>query len=300
MKLVSVIIPTYSRPEFLCRAIDSVLNQTYKPIEIIVVDDNGEGTDFQKETEEVLRDYIATNKILYFKHEINKNGSAARNTGIKLCHGYYVTCLDDDDELMPSKIEKQVVAIESSHGKFQGAYCGVIKKKNGRILSTLVPKLAGNLQTQLLAQEWGFGTGSNPLFCKFIFDEVGFFDETFIRKQDVEMMVRFFRKFEIAAVPDILIIKNVDSVVRRPNPQLYSAITNKFLKKYAVDIDSNPKNVANNIRYQHWFLNALLAFNVNSFSIGIELLKKAFSFKSPSVKDCFKVVRQIFNTNEMR
>ena len=53
-KLVSVIIPTYSRPVNLCRAIDSVLNQTYRNVEVIVVDDNGIGNQFQKETECVL------------------------------------------------------------------------------------------------------------------------------------------------------------------------------------------------------------------------------------------------------
>lgn len=53
MDLVSVIIPTYKRSDSLCRCIDSVLNQTYPNIEIIVVDDNGEGTDYQKETEKI-------------------------------------------------------------------------------------------------------------------------------------------------------------------------------------------------------------------------------------------------------
>lgn len=71
-KLVSVIIPSYSRPNNICRAIDSVLNQTYQPIEIIVVDDNGIGTDFQRQTEHVLSKYIRTNKIIYIKHDTNK------------------------------------------------------------------------------------------------------------------------------------------------------------------------------------------------------------------------------------
>lgn len=58
MDLVSVIIPTYKRSDSLCRCIDSVLNQTYPNIEIIVVDDNGEGTDYQKETEKNIKSIL--------------------------------------------------------------------------------------------------------------------------------------------------------------------------------------------------------------------------------------------------
>ena len=62
MNLVSVVIPTYSRPNNLRRAIDSVLNQTYPNIEIIIVDDNGIGTKYQKMTEEAIKDYIVNQK----------------------------------------------------------------------------------------------------------------------------------------------------------------------------------------------------------------------------------------------
>ena len=99
-KLVSVIIPTYSRPDFISRAIESVLNQTYKPIEIIVVDDNGRGTNNQILTEQVLTNFIRSNQIKYIVHEKNKNGSAARNTGAASSHGEYITFLDDDDVLL--------------------------------------------------------------------------------------------------------------------------------------------------------------------------------------------------------
>ena len=77
--LVSVVIPTYKRSETLTRAIDSVLEQTYPSIEIIVVDDNGEGTEMQLETEKALENYIISGEIVYIKHEVNRNGSAARN-----------------------------------------------------------------------------------------------------------------------------------------------------------------------------------------------------------------------------
>ena len=67
--LVSIIIPSYARPTNLVRAIESVLAQTYAPIEIIVVDDNGVNTPFQEETEKLLSPYISDRKITYLKHE---------------------------------------------------------------------------------------------------------------------------------------------------------------------------------------------------------------------------------------
>src|SRR5690625_2563800 len=96
--LVSVIIPTYKRPHMLARAIESVLNQTYINIEIIIVDDNSIESSYRKETIEFMRRYSEYNNILYVKHKENKGGSVARNTGIAIAKGKFVTFLDDDDE----------------------------------------------------------------------------------------------------------------------------------------------------------------------------------------------------------
>ena len=72
MNLVSVVIPTYSRPDNLRRAIDSVLNQTYPNIEIIIVDDNGIGTKYQKMTEEAIKDYIVNLLPLHLETSLNE------------------------------------------------------------------------------------------------------------------------------------------------------------------------------------------------------------------------------------
>ena len=69
MKKVTIVIPTYKRPNQICRAVDSALNQTYSNIEIIVVDDNGEGSPFEIETEKKLQNYVLDNKITYLKNK---------------------------------------------------------------------------------------------------------------------------------------------------------------------------------------------------------------------------------------
>ncbi|MBO8157757.1 MAG: glycosyltransferase family 2 protein [Bacillaceae bacterium] len=108
-KKVSVIIPTYKRSDFLERAIDSVINQTYKNVEIIVVDDNDPDSSVRKNTEEKVQKYLNKyENIMYLKNKKNLGGALARNEGIYHSTGYYITFLDDDDIYLPEKIEKQV------------------------------------------------------------------------------------------------------------------------------------------------------------------------------------------------
>ena len=103
LKKVSVIIPTFNRAKLVQRAIKSVLNQTIKPYEIIVVDDGS--TD---DTLEVLKNYPI--KVLTQK---NKGVSSARNLGIKNATGDIIALLDSDDEWLPKKIELQLKLFEN-------------------------------------------------------------------------------------------------------------------------------------------------------------------------------------------
>ncbi|WP_369849339.1 glycosyltransferase family 2 protein [Granulimonas faecalis] len=114
--LVSVVVPTFSRPEMLLQALASVNEQTYDNLEIIIVDDNGRGTRKQLETENIISDYkIGPGRTLhYIIRENNGGGAQARNTGIEFSHGEYVAFLDDDDRWLPNKIELQVAAMAGS------------------------------------------------------------------------------------------------------------------------------------------------------------------------------------------
>jgi len=113
--MVSVVISTYKREGELRRAIESVLNQTYKNYEIIVIDDNGRGTPLQIRTKKLIDKYIQNGKrVKYFSNEINLGGGLARNVGIQKSSGKYIAFLDDDDEFLPLKVEEQVRLFENS------------------------------------------------------------------------------------------------------------------------------------------------------------------------------------------
>ena len=116
MPAVSVIIPTYNRAEFLRLAITSVLNQTFQDFEIIVVDDASED-----HTHEVMNN-LNDKRIKYIRHEVNKRVSAARNTGVLHSSGDYIAFLDDDDEWLPSKLQRQVALLEDSTSTCGGVY----------------------------------------------------------------------------------------------------------------------------------------------------------------------------------
>lgn len=106
---VSVIIPTYKREvKYLSRAISSIKSQTHGNTEIVVVDDNPTESVHRNEVEQFMETYKQDPYAIYFKNPENVGGSLARNNGIGAATGDYITFLDDDDEYLPEKIEKQL------------------------------------------------------------------------------------------------------------------------------------------------------------------------------------------------
>ena len=171
---VSIIIPTYKRSSRLPIAIDSVLNQTYKNIEIIVVDDNGDN-EYRKKTKSVLEKFISQNKITYIEHQTNQGGCEARNTGAFAAKGNYIAFLDDDDFYESTKIEEQVKFLET-HPKYDACMCHMYRTDDkgkqipsrenmarGTTLKAAI--LNGNLFTSML------------LIKKEVFEKLGGFSE---------------------------------------------------------------------------------------------------------------------------
>lgn len=126
--LVSIIIPTYGRPNLLSRAIDSVLHQKYRNIEVIIVDDNNPGTLERRKTESMLSNYIGDNRVIYVQLEKNMGGAIARNKGVEVSNGELLCFLDDDDEFLPDKVELQVNKHVESEFKLAvvGGYANVL------------------------------------------------------------------------------------------------------------------------------------------------------------------------------
>ena len=115
--LVSVIVPTYNRPDYLREAVESVFAQTYPFIEILVIDDGS--SDRGAHTKSALQPYLSTDSLLPRNPKVTylyqKNCGLVRsvNRGLALAQGEYIQRLDDDDRLLPEKIARSVEVFQS-------------------------------------------------------------------------------------------------------------------------------------------------------------------------------------------
>lgn len=237
--LVSVIIPTYKRPEKLPRAIASVLNQTYSNVEIIIVDDNNPETDARKRTEEIMSTYADNPRVRYIKHEKNKNGSAARNTGARYSQAKYVAFLDDDDEFLPEKIAAQVKRLEELPDEYAVCYTKVVFEKENGNISESKENREGDLFFDALTRELSFQAGSNLFIRKEVFDSIGGFDESFKRSQDKEVVTRLLQHHKIAYAPVKGVLAHVYEDHSFVNPFEITAYYVEKMKPFVDALDSN-------------------------------------------------------------
>lgn len=294
--LVTVVIPTYSRPDNLSRAIDSVLGQTYSPIEIIVVDDNGIGTNNQILTEKTLSPYLEKEQIIYLKHEVNKNGSAARNTGLTAATGEFICFLDDDDEYLPSKIEDQVKALQNASPKIGGALCSSnfywTDALGNKTKVKLVPNTyCGNMMPEILLSKKIIFSTSLWLMRTSVCREQNGFDESFRRHQDLEFLIRFSRKYEIISVkPDTALVeRNLTGQITRVNLHIIYEVKKLLLNLYKDDIEKHDNYKF--IYYKVWENFACAALSKRGYSVAIKSLKNAHDYEIFKIKDCFAILR---------
>jgi glycosyltransferase involved in cell wall biosynthesis len=194
---VSIIIPTYNRAHLLVRAIRSVLNQTFQDFELIVVDDASIDN-----TQEIVKAF-GEGRIKYIKHKENKGGSAARNTGIKLSKGIYIAFLDDDDEWLPTKLEKQIDRFRKSSDRVGLVYSWAeIIDDKGNLIMKFHSTKKGKVLREIF--KGNFIPSSTVIVKKSCFDKVGLFDESFTSCQDREMWTRIASKYEVEVVPEYL------------------------------------------------------------------------------------------------
>ena len=195
---ISVVIPSYNRKEFLKRSIDSAINQTKKPFEIIVVDDGStDGTETM-----IKSDY----DFVKFIKQKNKGVSAARNIGIEVSIGEWICFLDSDDEWKKDKLEKQIIAMKSNPG-YKFIHSNEIWIKNGIRINQKKKhkKYGGDIFDKCL--DMCRISPSSVMIDKTVFDEVGNFNENLVVCEDYELWLRICDKYRVFFIDEPLIIK---------------------------------------------------------------------------------------------
>ncbi len=206
LPLVSVIIPAYNAEDFIRATLESVLSQTYKNIEVIVVDDGS-----RDRTVEIVECFAARDNRVILIQQVNSGVAAARNCAIQKSKGEYIAPIDADDIWFPKKLEKQVQcmlqakpsvglvytwsAFIDEEGLLTGGYCA--SNRQGKVLTTLVyTYIAGN--------------ASVPLIRRSCLDKVGLYN-TKLKEQgaqgceDWDIALRIAEHYEFCVVPEFLV-----------------------------------------------------------------------------------------------
>lgn len=272
--LVSVIIPTHGGGHLIENAVNSVLAQTYANIEIIVVDDNGLDTPMQKTTQLCMGKYSGLANVQYICHSVNRNGSAARNTGVQNSRGEYIALLDDDDEYYPENIECQINAIQGLSNDYALTYCHLESFIRECKVSEDYAKSSNQLLYDVLTHKVNIQTCSFLIKRK-VWLELGGFDESYRRHQDWEFIARVCAKYNVYPVDYMGVRRNIEFRNSPATPEIakeYRLYFLEMMKPYISQLsDEQRKRI----------------ISINRLSVSVEYLK------AKRVKDFFQEYRDI-------
>lgn len=239
MPKVSVIMPVYNSSQFIAEAIESAINQTYKDLEIIVIDDGSTDS-----TSAIVGKYVKqySGRVRYF-YQSNCGPAAARNRGIKEAGGEYMAFLDSDDIWLPEKSELQISRLETD------PKCGLVHTKRVRIGldgETLLTRhgepLEGHVFDRLLKEN--SICSSSVMIRKSCLDAAGLFNEDRNnRSEDYDIWLRIAHKYQLGFIDQILVKYRVnpDGYNRSNIASAYKSEIGVFLK--AVELYEGDKEI---------------------------------------------------------
>ena len=198
--LISIVIPAFNSEKYIKDAIDSALSQTYKKIEVIVIDQS-----LNKNTESILSNYIKNKKIIYIKDN-NRGPAAARNKGMIKASGEYIAFLDSDDIWMANKLEKQIKYFKKNVGLVY-TYREVFGVKKLQLEKQININSYTHKEKVKALISGNFITTSSVIIKNDVIKKVGIFNENDILKvsEDYDYWIRIIKFFDFACVPESLV-----------------------------------------------------------------------------------------------
>lgn len=193
---VSVIIPMYNSSDTIIQCLESVLNQTYKPLEILIMDDGS-----QDESYQLVKKYIEENKlaeIVVLKRQNNQGPSVARNELIKLSKGEYIAFLDSDDKWNEEKLQMQIDILNNDQEVSLIATC-VNENCNKKYKDVVEIKF-----NQLLFKNYFFTP--TIIVKKSVIEDVGLFNSSKKYSEDFDLWLRIAKKYKCILINRSLVI----------------------------------------------------------------------------------------------
>lgn len=206
--MVTVVITTYKRKlDIVERAIRSVVAQTYRDWELIVVDDSPEDYEYRLEIKKMVNRYANDYQVVYHANPKSSGACFSRNVGLEMARGEFIAYLDDDDEWVPSKLERQTEAMNSADGHVALVYCPYysIDEETGQKKAVKKPMRSGMLYEYLLEVGNIFGGMSMPLMRTACVKDVGGFDILMQSAQDIDLWLRLAKKYPVIYLDEPLV-----------------------------------------------------------------------------------------------
>lgn len=236
--LVSVIMPTYKRSEKLLRAIDSVLNQTYKNLELLLVNDNEPFDEYTELLKKRVEKYLNDERFHLILQDKHINGAVARNVGIRQARGQYIAFLDDDDWWELNKLEEQVKELKSLDDSWGAVSCKfTLYDQNGNVIGKTKKYRDGYIYKDILNLMSDVATGT-LLIRHDYFDTTRYFDENLLRHQDLQLLVDFTSKYKLKEVNQYLHCVDVSDTQNRPDAHKLIQYKKAFFRSIKPVMDS--------------------------------------------------------------
>ncbi len=244
--MITAVVTTHCRePEIVARALKSVLNQTYRDIEIFLIDDSA--PDYEKRDDVKRLAEGLSSRLKYIRHSSCLGACAARNTGLFEAKGEFIAFLDDDDEWLPDKIQKQIIGFDSDEVGL--VYCNskVIDDLTGKTHVNRLKKRRNNVFFELFEDNF-VGSASFPLIRTNALRMIGGFDVELKAKQDVDAWLRLSKFCSFNYVDEPLAIYHVHGGDRiSTNPHSKISGIERLLEKYIDDLKNNKSAYASRL-----------------------------------------------------
>lgn len=249
--LVSVVIPTYNRAGLVGRAVASVLGQTYRDLQVVVIDDHS-----PDDTGRILAK-IRDPRISVVTSESRLGVAEARNRGIGLTSGRYVCFLDDDDEWLPQKVERQLSVFSGSSPPAL-VYTG-LWIDDGTTRRYGVMEFGDEPFERLLSFPGPMTTSGFMVDRERVNGEL-WFDPSVATFEDGELLLRISRRWPVAVVSEPLYVWHHHQGPRLSEPQGQVRARRRIIQKFAKDLAVRPRTAAH-----HYFRLAIAESRVRDW-----------------------------------